>query len=76
MVLSVIGLKSLIVLLPVENMGRNTRKPVFRVCEQQRISLRGMRRLVCASAQTDQRLFIHILDSIISKLATSKLSIF
>ena len=40
------------------------------VCEQHR------RRPACASAQTDQRLCYSDLESIISKLATSKMSIF
>ena len=40
------------------------------VCEQQR------RRPACASAQSDQRLFIRVLDSIIFRLAMSEISIF
>ena len=40
------------------------------VCEQQ------TRRPACASVQSDQCLSFHLLESIISKLATSKISIF
>ena len=41
-----------------------------RVCEQQRC------KLACASMQSDQRLVIHLLESIISRLAISEISIF
>ena len=51
-------------------MDLNARKPVFGVCEQQG------RRPACASAQSDQRRVIHLLESILSKLATGELSIF
>ena len=51
-------------------MGLGVRKPDFGVCEQQR------RRPACASAQTDQRSVIPLSKIIISRLATSKISIF
>ena len=44
------------------------RKPVYAKYEQQR------RRSACASAQSDQRLFVRCLDSIISLLAIAKIS--
>ena len=46
------------------------RKPVFAICEQQRS------RSACASAQSNQRLVIRYLDSIISVLSICKISIF
>ena len=52
------------------HIGPEGRKPVFWVCEQQR------RRPACASAQSDQLLCYCYLESNISKLATSKISIF
>ena len=52
------------------NMGLDVRKPVLGVCEQQR------RSPVCASVQTDQRLFIRFLESVISRLAIGEISIF
>ena len=53
-----------------EYMDLDMRKPVFRVCEKQR------RRPACTLAQSDQCFVIHILESIIYKLATSKVSNF
>ena len=50
--------------------GLNARKPVLGVCEQQRC------RSACASAQSDQRLVILSLESIISSLDMSEISIF
>ena len=53
------------------NMGLNARNPIFGgVCEQHR------RRPACASAQSDQRLFIRFLESIICKLAAGEISFF
>ena len=46
-------------------MGLDARKPIF-----------GGLQTTKASAQADQRLFIHVLESIISKLATSEIWIF
>ena len=53
-------------------MGLDARNPIFRVCEQQR------RRPDCASSQFDQRLWygIRLWEGIISRLATSNISIF
>ena len=44
------------------------RKTVYAACEQQR------RRSACASAQSDQRLYFHCLDSIIPLVSNSKIS--
>ena len=44
------------------------RKPVFAIWEQQR------RRSACESAQSDQRLFVHCLDSIIPLVSISEIS--
>ena len=52
------------------NMGLHARSPVSGVCEQHR------RRPACASAQSDQRLFIRFLERIICKLAVGEISIF
>ena len=46
------------------DLGLDTRKPVFGVYEQQR------HRSACASMQSVQRLFICLLDSIISRLVS------
>ena len=47
-----------------------TRKLVFAICEQQR------RRSACASAQSDQRLFVRCMNSIIPILAVTEISRF
>ena len=52
------------------NMGLDARTLYLGVCEQHRP------RTACASAQSDQRLFIRFLESIICKLAAGEISIF
>ena len=56
--------------MTLKHMGLDARKPVFGFSEQKR------RRPACASAQTDQSLCYSLFESIISRLATSKVSIF
>ena len=51
-------------------MGHDTRIPVSGVCEQQ------MRRPACTSRSRISAFIIRLLESIISRLATSKISIF
>ena len=51
-------------------MGLEARKPVFSLCKQQRC------RPACASKQSDQYLCNCLLESIISRLASSKFSVF
>ena len=48
-------------------MNHIMRKPVFAICEQQR------RRSACASAQSDQRLVVCCLDSVISLVSISEI---
>ena len=48
----------------------NARKPVFGGCEQHRL------RPAWASVQSDQRFVIRVLESTISKLATSEITVF
>ena len=55
---------------PILTLQRYARNSAIGVCEQQR------RRPACASAQSDQRLAIHLLNSIILKLAPSEISLF
>ena len=55
---------------PTLNYQRYARNSAIGVCKQQR------RRPACASAQSDQRLSIHKLNSIVSKLAPSEISLF
>ena len=50
--------------------GLDARKPVFGVCKQQR------RRPAWASAQSDNHLCFKLIESIISKIASSEFSIF
>ena len=50
------------------NGSHDMRKPVYAICEQQR------RRSACASAQSDQRLCVRCLDSIISVLSIYEIS--
>ena len=51
------------------NMGLDARKPVFKVCKQQR------GRPDCAYAQTDHAFVIDFLERIISNLATGEILI-
>ena len=51
-----------------QNMSHVTRKPAYAICEQQRC------RSACASAQSDHRLFVRCLDSIIPLLAIATIS--
>ena len=53
-----------------DSLSHVMRKPVYAICEQQR------RRSDCASAQSDQRLCFHCLDSVIPLLAIAKISSF
>ena len=46
------------------------RKPVCAICEQQRCTS------VCASAQSDQHLFVRCIDNIISLVSISEISSF
>ena len=52
------------------HMGLDARKPVFGGLQPTQAQT------VCAFAQSDQRLFIRILESKITKLATSEISFF
>ena len=51
-------------------MGCNARKPDFVACKKHRHSP------ACTSTQSDQRLYVRFLESVVYKLATCKVSIF
>ena len=59
---------STIFMVKLPKLSHIMRKPAFAICKQQ------SRRSACASAQSDQRLCFHCLDSIISQIAIAEIS--